>query len=286
MVDFNFLSREELFENKLKEIEKIGTKAALTDFAILRGARVVKDCYLNFDNPTLDTRTGSYWTMTQSSANSVSIVRPDGSKENCYPACFRDIAARPVLSYSSLDALPVNIVSEENGIQIVKFGTFPQMTPSKEIQMLLNQESSLPQIGNFYTIDSREGGEFEEEFLPQKIEGIEYNCKRYVQVEANFSHYTREQQLSNGEVYKNGELVWIEVSDLYWINLQSIKKLLSLKLLFAGIQFNPENGEYWFYKNSNIKNYLDNCFAKEIMLHSNLPVDEIFTREGMKRTLK
>lgn len=63
MNNFTFLTEEQIFgDSKLKIFERRGTKAAITDFAILLGG-YVSDIHLD-GMKSLDARTGCYWTKT------------------------------------------------------------------------------------------------------------------------------------------------------------------------------------------------------------------------------
>ena len=64
MSNFTFLSEEQIFErDKLSVIEKRGTKAAITDFAIMLGGYVDDDYHVD-GKSGLEDRTGWYWTRS------------------------------------------------------------------------------------------------------------------------------------------------------------------------------------------------------------------------------
>ena len=74
MLDFTFLTKEQLFDDdKLEIIKKIGVKAAITDFAILLGG-TVDDMYDYIDSDPLEDKRGCYWTRSSNGNNEVYVV--------------------------------------------------------------------------------------------------------------------------------------------------------------------------------------------------------------------
>ncbi len=64
MSNFTFLTQEQCLEdNKLDILKKRGTKAAITDFAILLGGFVSDSWHIDNDS-SLEGRTGFYWTKS------------------------------------------------------------------------------------------------------------------------------------------------------------------------------------------------------------------------------
>lgn len=73
MNNFTFLTEEQFFgPGKLDIFQKRGTKAAITDFAILLGG-YVSDIHLDGVN-SLEARTGWYWTKTDDGDNDARAV--------------------------------------------------------------------------------------------------------------------------------------------------------------------------------------------------------------------
>ena len=75
--------------------------------------------------------------------------------------------------------------------------------------------------------------------------------------------------LSNGEKYKRGDYVWVEVQPIKWLIDEKSDIALSERILFAGVQF--KNG-IMFEKNYNgdfrttdIKLFMDKYFSKDII---------------------
>lgn len=72
MSEFTFLTEEQYFKNAIEIIKKRGTKAAVTDFAILLGAYVNNDNYAGEEK--LENRTGWYWTRSDDGDNDARVV--------------------------------------------------------------------------------------------------------------------------------------------------------------------------------------------------------------------
>ncbi len=78
MNDFTFLTEEQIFGTQaLDVIQKRGTSAAITDFAILLGGYVSSGYHYNGDT-SLESRTGWYWTKTDDGDNDARVVRLTG----------------------------------------------------------------------------------------------------------------------------------------------------------------------------------------------------------------
>ena len=94
MSNFTFLSEEQIFErDRLSVIEKRGTKAAITDFAILLGGYVTDDYHVE-GKSGLEDRTGWYWTRSDDGGNDARAVVNDGRRFN-YNVDIRYVASRP-----------------------------------------------------------------------------------------------------------------------------------------------------------------------------------------------
>lgn len=79
--DFTFLEMDQLYGSdtcqQLGIFSKRGTKAAITDYAILKGGFVADSTYA-FGGSSLAERTGWYWTKTDNGANNARVVYSDG----------------------------------------------------------------------------------------------------------------------------------------------------------------------------------------------------------------
>lgn len=78
MEEFTFLTEEQYFKHAIEIIKKRGTKAAVTDFAILLGAYVDNDNYAG--EKKLENRTGWYWTRSDNGDNDARVVDYIGNR--------------------------------------------------------------------------------------------------------------------------------------------------------------------------------------------------------------
>ena len=275
MSNLTFLTQEQCFESeKLDILQKRGTKAAITDFSILLGGWVDRDTdYWHIDgDDSLEGRTGYYWTRSDDGDNVARVVNEDGSRYNS-AVDRRYGGARPALPFSSISSIPTNGVSgapkrARDGVLEVEYGYYPQKAVSRDMQERLErafQRRSLSRTGKKYTTDSRKYDEYDEKFLPQQHEEFQLDGKRYVRVEANSCFDGGEFKLSNGESYRDGNTVWVEVAPVKWLVDERAKMMLADKLIFAGVQFKHTRDYHTEdFDRTDIKTFMDRYLSKEL----------------------
>ena len=97
-MEVTLLKEEQVFsEDRLKIFDEYGTKAAMTDFAILLGGEANGWNYYR-DNKSLEGRTGWYWISSDDKANDVSVVDDSGRRHFNY-VYERCGGARPASPY-------------------------------------------------------------------------------------------------------------------------------------------------------------------------------------------
>ena len=182
------------------------------------------------------------------------------------------VGARPALPFSSIDRIPTNGVSgapkkARDGVLEVEYGYYPQKAVSRDMQERLErafERRSLSRTGKKYTTDSRKYDEYEKMFSPKQHEEFQLDGKRYVRVEANF-FFRREYKLSNGESYRDGDPVWVEVSPVKWLVDERAKMMLADKLIFAGVQFKHTRDYHTEdFDRTDIKTFMDRYLSKEL----------------------
>ena len=270
MSNFTFLTEEQYFgSDKLDILEKRGTKAAITDFSILLGAYVSDNNHIDNDS-SLEGRTGYYWTKSDDGDNAARVVDDDGTRD-CNDVNGRAGGARPALPFSSISSIPTNGESGKrarDGILEVEYGYYPQKAASKDMQERLERayrSGSISRTRNSYTTDSRKYNAYGEKFLAKQHEEYEYNGKRYVRVEANSDFGGNAFTLSNGEQYRDGDNVWIEVSPVKWIVDEKSRMMITEKLIFAGVQFNKESNYHTKdFDKTDIKTFMDRYLARDL----------------------
>ena len=269
MSNFTFLTQEQCFESdKLDILKKRGTKAAITDFSVLLGGWVSSEHVEN--DSSLEGRTGYYWTKSDDGDNDARVVDASGNSR-CIRVSTRSGGARPALPFSSISSIPTNGESGKrarDGILEVEYGYYPQKAVSRDMQEKLERayrSGSISRTRNSYTTDSRKYDAYGEKFLAKQHEEYEYNCKRYVRVEANSDFGGNAFTLSNGEQYRDGDNVWVEVSPVKWLVDERVKVMLTDKLIFSGVQFNHTRDYHTKdFDRTDIKTFMDRYLSRDL----------------------
>ena len=285
MSDFTFLTEEQYFG--LDILEKRGTKAAITDFSILLGA-YVSDYHIDNDS-SLEGRTGYYWTKSDGGNNDARVVNASGLRSHIR-VFLRDGGARPALPFSEVSSIPTNGERgkrAKDGVLEVEYGYYPQKAVSREMQEILEkayESGSISKTRNSYTTDSRKYNANNEKFAPKQHEEYEYNGKRYVRVEANSDFGSNTFTLSNGENYRDGDNVWVEVSPVKWLVDERAKVMITDKLIFSGVQFNhTRNYHTRDFDRTDIKTFMDRYLSRDLVQSRGIAEQ---TRTSSKATKK
>ena len=283
MSEYTFLTKDEVIgDNKLDVFKKRGTKAAITDFSILLGGYVLDGYHTDYGEKTLKNRTGAWWIKTDNGYNSARAVYYDGGSDS-YNVYKRFLGCRPASPFSSIDKIPTNGVSgkkAKDGVLEVEYGYYPQTVAvgpmQKELHVRL-KGGRLAKTGEKFVTDSRKYSEDDEKFSPQTHEVYECDGKKYVKVTANFSN--GETTLSNGEKYKNGDEVWVEVEPINWLVDEKSKMMITEKLVFSGVQFTHErNYRTEDFAKTDVKKFMDEYWSRDIEQF----VKETGTQENLK----
>ena len=270
MSNFTFLTQEQFFEgDKLDIFKKRGTKATVTDFSILLGA-YVSDYHVDNDS-SLEGRTGYYWTKSDYGESYARAVIGPGDR--AYSSVYlRNGGARPALPFSSISNIPTNGESGKrarDGVLEVEYGYYPQKAVSRDMQERLERayrSSSISKTGNSYTTDSVAYDDYDTAFQPQTHQEYEYNGKRYVRVEANSYYDGNNFTLSNGEQYRDGDNVWVEVEPVKWLVDERARMMITENLIFAGVQFNKErNYKTRNFDRTDIKTFMDKYLSRDLV---------------------
>ena len=263
MSDFTFLTAEQCFgENQLDIFKKRGNTAALTDFAILFGG-YVSNFSNSYNDRTLAGRTGCYFTKSCDEDYNPLIVNNVG-KIVWEETKARSDGARLALPLSSLDDIPVNegskIIKAKDGILEVEYGYYPQKAVSRDVQERLERaykSGNISKTRNSYTTDSVAYSDYNTSLQPQTHQEYGYNRNSYVRVKANI-FYVSKVQLSNGEIYKNGDYVWVEVLPVKWLVDEDSLMMITEKIISAGVRFNDKINYYTEdFDKTEIKKFMD-----------------------------
>ena len=288
MSNFTFLTQEQCFgSDKLDILKKRGTKAAITDFSILLGA-YVSDYHIDNDS-SLEGRTGYYWTKSDDGDNDARVVNAPGTS-TFNSVDHRNGGARPALPFSSISSIPTNGESgkrAKDGVLEVEYGYYPQKAVSRDMQERLERayrSGNISKTRNSYTTDSRRYNAYNEKFVPKQHEEYEYNGKRYVRVEANSDFGSNTFTLSNGENYRDGDNVWVEVSPVKWLVDERAKVMITDKLIFSGVQFNhTRNYHTRDFDRTDIKTFMDRYLSRDLVQSRGIAEQ---TRTSSKATKK
>ena len=236
------VTQEQCFGSEKLDIFKIrGTKAAITDFAIALGGFVSSRFHVDSDT-SLKGRTGCYWTKSDDGHNDALVVSFTGDRIFNYVG-ERNGGARPVSLFSSINTIPTNGVSgkletDEDGVEFVYDGYYPQTAPEKDIQAELNRLYGLAEWNRNNRIpEVCEVPDSIDYYIKtikyKKIDGYRYNGKIYVRMELKQNAI-----LSNGERYSKGDSVWFEVEPIKRLISEQDKITITEKIIFAGVPFN------------------------------------------------
>ena len=288
MSNFTFLTQEQCFgSDKLDILKKRGTKAAITDFSVLLGGWVSSEHVEN--DSSLEGRTGYYWTKSDDGDNDARVVHDTGSGY-CNYVLERNGGARPALPFSEVSSIPTNGESgkrAKDGVLEVEYGYYPQKAVSRDMQERLERayrSGNISKTRNSYTTDSRRYNAYNEKFAPKQHEQYEYNGKRYVRVEANSDFGSNTFTLSNGENYRDGDNVWVEVSPVKWLVDERAKVMITDKLIFSGVQFNhTRNYHTRDFDRTDIKTFMDRYLSRDLVQSRGIAEQ---TRTSSKATKK
>ena len=225
--------KEQIFgECRLKPIEKRGTAAFITDYAILNGG------HYSIDDNTLKNN-GSYFLNYYEKIKNHGIlnyVDEFGGIERGY--ITKGVGIRPILNFSDICRLYPNLKIEtaSDGVLEVLFGEYLQMAADSDMQNELNNIMLVNQLS--VTKEKRE--ELKEimgleeiiktdysytrntyrynPFYPETIPVYEYRKRKFAKVVANTMFFNNcNFELENLEEYKNGDAVWVEEQPIKWL---------------------------------------------------------------------
>lgn len=184
----------------------------------------------------------------------------------------RGAGNRPALPFSSISSIPTNGESGKrarDGVLEVEYGYYPQKAVSRDMQERLERayrSGSMSKTRNSYTTDSVPYRNYDTTFQPQTHQEYEYNGKKYVRVEANSYFDGGEFKLSNGESYRDGDNVWVEVSPVKWLVDEKSRMMITEKLIFAGVQFNKESNYHTRnFDRTDIKTFMDRYLSRDLV---------------------
>lgn len=288
------LTKEQVWDhdygNQLKVLKKYGTRSAISDLAILTGAYCDANGITVPDDYSLKGRTGFIYTQSlYHDVRDVCIVSTYGTRDCCVPNAY-DCVIRPVLQLSSsvFAQITSNRVSGYNGTEEVEYLEYPQYVPDKNIQIWLESEfqnGRLQTTGKNYTFNKPVyyGDDDPRVFQALTHDEYEYNGRKYIRVKAKFDLGRSKFQLSNGEEYRNGDYVWVEVSPVRWLIDDKTKLLVPKIGLLSGIIFCTVQEYRGNFSTTDMKKYLDEYMSKDLFQNTTLDRMVDMTSEEKKK---
>ena len=290
--ELTLLSEQEVWGvnggRQLDVLEKYGTRSAITDLVILTGGYCEDSCsYMVPDDNSLKGRTGWVYTRSSDGDGDVRGVNGDGSRYDKY-RYTRNGAVRPALLSSFIfSQISPNRVRGYNGTEEVEYGEYPQYAPDSDVQRRLENEyknGNLRQTGRNYTFDKTEYDDYDQYFQPVTYEEYDYNGKKYIRIRANSDYGSNSFKLSNGESYRNGDYVWVEVSPVKWLIDDKTQTLVSKRGLLAGIRFHTKDRSYnGDFSTTDMKEYLDKHMLRDLTQTATFTRVEDMTPEEKKK---
>ena len=273
MSDFTFLTPEQCSgKNKLDILKRRGTEAAITDFSILNKG-LFSDKHIKNDS-SLEGRVGCYWIKSEVEKmyeeNCVYHCQTDGFLEFAYANnCV--IGARLALPFSDVSSIPTNegsIKRARDGVLEVEYGYYPQKAVSKDMQEKLEnayKSGTISKTENSYATCSGNYAYGAVTINLHAQQEYAYNGKRYLRVKSNSVYGFKGVQLSNGESYKDGDNVWVEVSPVKWLVDEKSHMMITDKIIFAGVPFSKER-DYCVkdFDKTDIKIFMDKYLSKDL----------------------
>lgn len=263
MRDFTFLTEKQAYgDNKLEILKKYKNACEITDFATLCTGKALEcedDVYYT---------DWSWWTKDFSNLFAT-VISKDGKKFERYMNDKR-YGGRPAISFSSIKSMCNNIKRNSEGILEAEYGNYPQQVVDDKTAEKLEKtyrDSKLKRTGNSYGYKPYwflKWRTQEMNFEWFQLEEYEYGGKRYVRMFAD-SYDNSINKLSNNQIPKSWEMVWLEVSPIKWLVDEKEDIALSEKIIFSGAAFH-EHGRPSSFMTSDIKVFMDECFSKDIIL--------------------
>lgn len=265
MNNFTFLTDEQIFgNNQLDIISRYGTKCAITDFSILLGGYVTSYYYTSEGNARKD-RTGWWWTKSSDGDNDAIVVSKSGDR-SWFNVSKRSGGYRPALPYSSIQSISSNGLSGANGIKEIEYGEYPQTIVdenySRELERAYNNRS-LGTTGKNYTTDSVRYQDTDTSFRARTHTEYEYNGSKYIRFVGDLN--CEGEVLSDGRTIETGQAYWVRVEPITWLVDERANIALSKKLIFSGLQFKNRRDYKGDFDRTDIKQFMDNYFSKEIV---------------------
>ena len=258
MDDFTLLTQFEIFgPNQFHMIGQYGKKCAITDYAILLGGYVSDSDYVEKDYVRKN-RTTWYWAQNRDFNNRVMSVSESG--ESCSRLPYKRTGGiRPVMNIKT-DGDFKFINKDE-----FEYGEYPQTIVEKYEARNLERmflKGTLNPTGKTYEADSISYRDEDTNYTPREFTEYQYNGKKYIRIMPTSDVYG--EYLSDNTKVEKNEPCWILVEPIRWYIDYGTNKAVSKYALVSGIQYKNDTKYDGNFANTEIHNYLNNVFAKDI----------------------
>jgi hypothetical protein len=264
-IETTFLTDQQIWgddqgKGQLQVMKAYGTKTGMSDLAIALGG------YMSTPKTSDGQRTGFVWSASSDADGDVRAVYDNGDRSLDDPN-KRGCGARPALPSSVAssirlsEAKPSRKISE---VDVVEYGEYPQTIAPEEISEKLEKALTtrkLQATGKKYTFDGAAYDAYDTPFNAKEHVEYQHDGKRYIRVEAQ--PIDGDSVLSNGHTPEKGEACWIEVKPIEWLRDPS-GICVARQALFAGVQFDKNENYDGNFAQTDMKQYLDRFFTKEM----------------------
>jgi hypothetical protein len=270
-IDITLLKEEQIWGDKaLQAMKSYGTKVGMSDLAIVLGGPV------GGSSKTSDNQLSAYvWSASSDAHGDVRTVSDNGDRGGSHPN-QRLCGARPALPSSVASSIRLSEAKPSrkiSGVDVVEYGEYPQTIAEENITRELEQAFSKAQLqktGKTYTFDSEKRDANDTPFSAKEHAEYQHKGKRYIRVEAK-PYGGDNSVLSNGKKPQAGEVYWTEVQPIEWLRDPS-GICVAKQALFAGVQFDKKKSYDGNFEKTDMKQYLQSHFAKEMEAGRNVSV--------------
>ena len=136
------------------------------------------------------------------------------------------------------------------------------MKNSRELERAYNN-GSLKTTGKNYTTDSVRYQDTDTSFRARTHTEYEYNGGKYIRFVGDSN--CDGEVLSDGRTIQSGNTYWVRVEPIIWLVDERANIALSKKIIFSGVQFKNRRDYKDDFDRTDIKQFMDNYFSKEIV---------------------
>ncbi len=253
----SLLAPEEIWGvNKLEPLKNFGLYTRVTDLCVLTGAKV-------FEGQGPIGLDGCWVYTTEICGRNVTAISPD-QKVTTGNQSDNSGVIRPILNCKQdvFKKITSGAYYIGVGVKEVEFGYYPDCAVDWNLQLELENEFKWNGL-------TSSGRQFSKADYPPVIwKEYEYKGSQYVRVEsnANTSIFT----LSNGEIYSNGDYVWLKVLPIRWLVDEESQTLICKAGLISGIAVTPASSSIYSFSYSDIQYFLKIVFLPELLKNISL----------------